>query len=244
MNLCRLVLLRGAVPFLLSAGFVMAWFPGEAVAAAPVVTITPVAGASASGSYQDGEVVNITVQRNSVFTPGDKVNVLECADPQGTTANLPKDISGCDGLTIQGDTVLVQPGGAVSLSRYPIYQLPSRTLGEQANAQPVCDRVDECVLYVGQNQNDFTQPKLFSAPFTVTPASGAPVVASGSATSSATSSPPAATATTAPSTAAASDSQGSLAFTGPGRLLAWMAAIGGALLVAGAAGRRWARLHP
>jgi len=233
--------LRVAGLFLVCAGFAVACFPRVGEAATPVVTVTPIAGTSTSGSYQDGEIVSVTVQRNSAFTPGDKVNVLECSDPKGAEASLPKDISGCDGLTIQGDTALVQPGGSVSVPRYTIYQLPSPTLGEQANAQPVCDHVNQCVLYVGQNQNDFTQPKLFSSPFTVMPASSAPAVASGSATSSDTVSPPA---TTTPSTAPTGDAQGSLALTGPGPLLVWLAAIGGVLLVAGVVGRRWARAHP
>lgn len=133
-------------------------------AAASGVTVTP------GGPFTDGETVTVTVGPNGVFTPNARVNVLECADPGGTAANLPTDDSTCDGNTIQGATVLVHSDGSVSAPNYTLYQLPSAALGEQPNFQPVCNQSSPCVLYVGQDQNNFTQPKMFSAPFTVGPA--------------------------------------------------------------------------
>jgi hypothetical protein len=225
---------------LVGVAVAVAFFPGRGVAATPVVTITPSAGASGRDSFTDGETVTVSVANNSIFKPGAKVNILECADPNGTEANLPKDIGSCDGLTIQGDTVLIQPGGAISFPGYTIYRLPSLILGEQSNAQPVCDGTDECVLYVGENQNDFTQPKLFSSPFTVSAAAGASSLPP-AAPSTATSSTPT---TVSASGASGGNAQGSLAFTGSGSSLLWLLAGGGVLLLAGGAGRRWTRADP
>jgi len=225
---------------LMATGCAVGCFPERAAAATPVVMVTPSGGSSTSNSFQDGEVVTVAVSKNSVFTPGVKVNILECADPQGTVANLPKDISSCDGETIQGDTVLVQRNGAVSESHYTLYRLPSTTLGEAPDGVPVCNTSNECVLYVGQDQNDFTQPKLFSPPFTITPTSSASSAPTGATTSAGASS---ASATTAPSSATSDDPQASLAFTGPGEALPWLVGGGGVLLVVGGLGRRWMKVR-
>ncbi len=231
---------RGGGIVLVAAACAVICFPGSGSAATPAVTITPTSGAATSGSFQDGEVVTVTVKDNSTFTPGAKVNILECADPQGIAANLPRSISTCDGDTIQGDTVLVKPGGGISESTYTIYQLPSTTLGERPDGQPVCNAGNQCVLYVGQNQNDFTQPKLFSSPFIVATASGTAGSPPGTGTSSngATSATP--TTTSVPATT--TDPRGSLAFTGAGEALPWLLAAGGVLLLLGGVGRRWTRV--
>jgi hypothetical protein len=239
----RVGLLRSAGIALVGTTLALGLAPGRAFAAVPVVVITPVAGPAAPAPFQDGEVVKLSVKSNSTFTPGTRVNILECADPQGTSANLPKDIGSCDGLTIQPNTVLVQSDGAITVPQYTIYRLPNPVLGEQSNAQPVCDDTDQCVLFVGQDQNDFTQPKIFSSPFTV--------VASATAASTATTStgpssslPSAPLAGAAGSSSTATNAQSSLAFTGTGSWLPWLVAIGGVLVVAGSLGRRRMRVHP
>jgi hypothetical protein len=140
---------------------------------------------------QSGGSITVSIGANSIFTPHSHVNILECADPGGSSANLPKDITTCDGNSIQGNTVLVAVDGSFSTS-YTVYSLPNALLGEQSNAQPICDQTHQCVLYVGQNQNDFTAPKLFSPAFAVAASS------SGSSTSS----------TTSPSTTSSTNSTG------------------------------------
>jgi hypothetical protein len=228
------VSIRAITGVLFASALAVACFSSAAGATTPAVTITPVGSASTSGTVHDGEVVTVSVTDNSVFTPGAKVNILECADPQGAVENLPKDIGSCDGETIQGDTVLVKPGGSITEARYTIYRLPSTTLGERPDGQPVCDAGDQCVLYVGQDQNDFTQPKLFSSPFIVTSnsTSTAPAVAAASGT--ATSIAP--TAGTSSSGLGAGDPPASLALTGPGAALPWLVLTGAILLVAGGVG--------
>jgi hypothetical protein len=163
----------------------------------PAGASTPTLTVSPSTNLHDGESVSVSIGPNSVFTPSSRVNILECADPGGSVANLPKSDSTCDGNTIQGNTILVAANGSASDQNYTIYLLPSPDLGEQSNNQPVCNQTNPCVLYVGQNQNDFTAPKVFSTPFTIAPATGA---STSSTTPIATATTP--TATTPPSAAA------------------------------------------
>ncbi|MGO8825905.1 MAG: hypothetical protein ACLQU9_11785 [Acidimicrobiales bacterium] len=215
----------------------------SAGAATPSVTLSP------SGNYTDGQSISVSVGPNSYFTPHAGVKILECADPGGLTANLPTDNITCDGNTIQGDSVLVANNGSFSESNYQVYALPNATLGEQSNAQPVCNQTHACVLYVGQNQNDFTAPKVFSAPFLISPSSGSgattstAAAATGSSAGSTTTTAVAPAASSAVSvsgdqvTSAASVS-GSLADTGPAAELTWLVLSGLGLLLTGAIGRR------
>ena len=99
-------------------------------------------------------------------------SIIECADPGGKTKNLPVNVTACDGNTIQGNTVLVQPNGSFSEHGYQLFALPNApTLGEQSDTRPVCNQKKVCVLYIGQNQENFTAPKMFSAPFTISKSS-------------------------------------------------------------------------
>ena len=132
---------------------------------APGVTIT-----GGSGSpYTNGAVVAISVGANSVFSPNSRIEAIECAAPKGVD---PLSDATCDGNTAQSGTVLVAGDGSFEISHYTIYSLPNTALEETPDVIPVCNFGSECVLYVGQNQNDFTAPKVFSAPFTVQPTSG------------------------------------------------------------------------
>ncbi len=213
--------------------------------APPPLNISP------HGSYHDAQTITVGVGPNGYFTPHARVNVIECADPGGSAANLPKDITTCDGNTIQGNSILVGNDGSFSVSAYPVYLLPSPGLGEQSNAMPICNQATYCVLYVGQDQNDFTAPKVFSAPFVVTPSSGGSTTtagstgSSGSGTVSSTAAPVTSSTTTGagtvgvPTTSTASSSA-ALASTGSPPGTVWMATSAMALLLTGVVGRRLA----
>ena len=144
----------------------------------------PSLNVSPQGNYRDGQTISVAVGPNGYFTPHRGVNVIECADPGGLASNLPKDITTCDGNTIQGNTILVGSDGSFSQTGYTVYLLPSSSLGEQGNFKPVCNQTNYCVLYVGQDQNDFTAPKVFSAPFLIAPGSGTTTTTSTSTGSS------------------------------------------------------------
>jgi hypothetical protein len=225
---------------------------GAAWAGSPSVTM------SSSGTLHDQQTITVSVGPNTLFTPHSRVIILECADPAGTVANLPRDDSTCDGNTVQGDTVLVAANGSFSESAYTIFQLPSSALDESSNDTPVCSQAHVCVLYVGQNQNDFTAPKLFSEPFTVTASSATSaspatmtttttVASAASAASAASTSATANASSGSGASAVASDPTVSLSPTGgtlpntglPGRLPLEVM-MGTALLVVGSIGRRLA----
>jgi hypothetical protein len=233
----------------------------QTVGASPAAPNLTVSGGS---NLHSGQSVSISVGPNGFFTPNSHVNILECADPGGKAANLPKDDSTCDGNTIQGNTVSVAADGSFSAASYSVYSLPNATLGEQANGQPVCNATNPCVLFVGQDQNDFTSPKVFSAPFTVDPSAVSTTTVSGEASSPTTtatsssgstvSSTPGPTDTT-PATASSSSSGSgidpsvsltatpaggatSLASTGPPPRLAWIVGLGSGLAFVGSLGRR------
>ncbi len=215
---------------------------GASASAPPSVTLSP------SGNYTDGQTISVSGGPNGYFTPHADVNILECADPGGSVANLPTDNFSCDGNTIQGTTILVANDGSFSESSYQLYLLPNAILGEQSNDQPICNETHYCVLYIGQNQNDFSAPKVFSAPFLISPSSGTTTSTAAGTTGSKSGSAPTNT-TVAPATAAAisltggqgtstASASGSLADTGPAAELTWLVISGMALLLTGAIGRR------
>jgi hypothetical protein len=128
---------------------------------APSLTLT-------KGPYHNGQLISLSVGPNHFFKPYSHVNVLECADPKGKAEKLPTSAATCDGNTIQSNTILVKKNGSFSEHRYELFSLPNATaLGEPADNQPICNSSKMCVLYVGENQESFTAPKLFSVPFSI-----------------------------------------------------------------------------
>jgi hypothetical protein len=207
---------------------VIVLWPTDAFASTPI-TLSPSPGA---GGYRSGQDVEVSVGANSLFAPGSRIIIIECADPGGSSANLPTSLSDCDEDTVEADTVLVQANGSFTEHAFTLYSLPNSLLGEGPTWLPVCNQSHQCVLYVGENQDDFTQPKMFSQPFTFTPAASAGTSAPTASASSSTSTISAGVSLT-PST---------LAFTGPDPFTAWLAVIGLSLTVSGIVGRRrWRR---
>jgi hypothetical protein len=158
----RLVLSAVAGALLLAAAGCGGSTSGDA-AGAPAVTITP-------GPYRDGELINLSVGPNHYFTKYANINIVQCADPGGTAANLPRSSASCDGNTAQGPSVLVNSDGSFSFHGYEIWALPNESqLDEASDSRPVCNSTHMCVLYIGQDTNIWTKPKIFSPPFTVSP---------------------------------------------------------------------------
>jgi len=124
-----------------------------------------------SGPFASGQQVEVKLPPSSFASTevGKHVNIEECAAPGGVP---PTDPAACDGLSIQGDTVLINSDGSVDYSNYNIYALPDADIGDTGTT-PKCDLSNPCVLYVGENQNDFTQPGFFTESFTVNPDPGA-----------------------------------------------------------------------
>jgi len=226
----------GFVAFIATSAGAVAIAPYAAASSPPQLQVSP------SGNYQDGEKLTVGVGPNGYFSPHSRVNIIECTDPGGLASNLPKDITTCDGNTIQGTTILVGANGSFSQSDYPVYMLPSSTLGEQNNALPICNQTNYCVLYVGQDQNDFTAPKVFSAPFLISPGPGSTTTTSAGTNAPTGASAAGTTTAVSPSTSVTSTTStvtsGTLANTGVSAGTAWLAVVGMGLVLTGAMGRR------
>lgn len=137
---------------------------GSQLPTSPIPTIT------------DQTTVEVVVPTtNSPLIAGDKAQIYECADTDGLADNLPTDGTTCDGVTVNtGHTLNVGTGGTVDKTNYEIFALPSSALGEGPNGQPICSATSACVLYIGENINDFTAPFVFSQPFFVSGTVGTP----------------------------------------------------------------------
>jgi hypothetical protein len=217
-------------------------------AGTPLVTVTP------SGPYHNGETVSVSVGPNSLFTPEHRIIFIECTDPGGGGSGLPTSVRQCDGNTVQADTVIVARDGSFTEHHFVLYSLPNQAFGELSDAVAVCDTSHPCVLYVGENQEDFTEPKVFSASFTVAATAGSSPTPSGSTPAPAaaptatqppvTSVPPAPESSPSPvavSPAAISPAQatgGTLAFTGMRPIVLWLLWIGSLMFLVGGIGRQ------
>jgi hypothetical protein len=133
--------------------------------AVPVGTVTP------GTPFSSGQQINVVIPANSVFSSTTNLQVVECAAPNGV---VPTSSAACDGNTIQGVTLKSNADGSVNMQTktgqlYPVYALPdSVSLGEGSSG-PTCGSTlaTECILYVGYNYNDFTQPHVWSQLFYV-----------------------------------------------------------------------------
>ena len=252
------ILAIAAVAVVAAVGVTTGLAPATAGASAATVSLSP---GSNGRPYANGTSLTITVSPNSTFAPYSRIEVLECAAPNGVP---PTSDSSCDGNTANGQSVIVAKDGSFEVADYVLYSLPNRALAETAITKPVCNATSECVLYIGQNQNDFTQPKAFSTPFTVepsatsTPTTGAhPATSTGGSTSAgipaaaavggAASSGGSSSGSASGGTASSGTSSGgSGSGGGPGGVLAftgvadlpWLLGIGTTLVVVGTAVRR------
>jgi hypothetical protein len=132
----------------------------------------PVGTVTADTPFSSGQDINVVVPANSILPVHAAVFILECEAPGGVD---PTDTSACDGNTVQGNTVLPASDGSINLQTqkyglYPVYALPDQvTFNENPSGYPDCNLTTECVLYIGDDQSDFTQPHFWSEPFYVAP---------------------------------------------------------------------------
>ncbi len=144
------------------------------------VSLSTIGTVTTGAPYSSGQTIYVSVAANSTlslsnletnggYTGEPAMKAVECSDPGGLTANLPSTPSGhCDGQTLLS-TSAVNADGSFSINNFNIYALPDApTFGENPDSTPVCGiGNNECVLYLGPAQNDFSKPHLFSAPFSV-----------------------------------------------------------------------------
>jgi hypothetical protein len=135
----------------------------------------PVGTFTAGQPFSSGQLINVVVPTNSLFVANTNVNILECSAPNGV---IPISPNACDGDTIQGPSVAPNADGSINYqsatsSLYPVFFTPDSAIGDTASS-PACGNTaaTECILFIGDNQGDFTQPHVWSQPFFVTPTPG------------------------------------------------------------------------
>jgi hypothetical protein len=153
----RLLLASGAV----LAGLAVGPLVGTASATTPTASIQ----GGGVGNPTDGGTY--AVSGTGFPTPAQDPTglvILECADPGGTTANLPVDATTCDGTTSSQNPINTRSDGTFT-DQYTFAAL-STSGGSNIN----CDATDYCVLWVGEDYNNaFTTAGqfAFSAPFEI-----------------------------------------------------------------------------
>jgi hypothetical protein len=150
-------------------------------------TINPCSGCPFTGGvpYGDGQQIDVLVGANSSLnSTGQSANPTfngnyyfeECADPQGTTANLPTSFNGCEAGTLDIEAGVASTGQAES-PNFTVFKLPDPTaVGGPTMTNPPgasCGVAPNyCVIGIfGANPNSgnpgFSFPHLFSAPFQI-----------------------------------------------------------------------------
>ncbi len=127
---------------------------------------------TANTPFSSGQILTVNIPANTVL-PGD-TNVLieECAAPNGV---IPTQSTACDSNTVDSDTITPNsngPGdGSFTYSTYTAYALPDTHIGDPVSSNIHCGNTaaTECILYVGDNVNDFTQPHFWSQAFYINP---------------------------------------------------------------------------
>jgi len=110
-------------------------FAGSADAAG-TITMSP-------GPYANNHAITVSGSGFSLRKSGNTVEILMCSDPGGSTTNLPRDNSSCDGTTVNPNTIVPTANGTFT-DKYTILHL-SPKLGFAIT----CDATHYCVLWVG-----------------------------------------------------------------------------------------------
>jgi hypothetical protein len=173
----------GALSSLAFAGTAGAASPGSGAQVAATVAQSPY---TPGLPFDSGQTITVTAPANTIFSPTENVEIAECAAPFGV---LPTLSSSCDTNSLDADTIFPNPDGSVDYTNYTVYKLPNAfSLGETPTTTPVCGNTPatECVLYIGNDVEDFTTPHFFTNTFyvvadptdsgTVNPGDGTPEV--------------------------------------------------------------------
>jgi hypothetical protein len=230
---------------------VFASHAGAADLSSGAVTIQTSSGSTAKNPLVNNQVVDVSVGPNSTLSQSSLeaagfpsgvvgMKVIQCEDPGGQAANLPQNLSTCAPATLDNGPG-PQANGSVSIEGFTIYTVPDVAVLGASNGT-TCDAAHYCVLGIFSNQEDFSKPHLFSAPFEVAGGT-APTTGSSSTGSSATGSSGSSDPQTsgAGASAGVSVSPATLANTGAPTLWPWLLGVGCILLLLGSSLRYFHR---
>jgi hypothetical protein len=135
--------------------------PNAATALSPFTPNTP---------FSSGQGINVVVPANSLFPATQNILIVECSAPNGAIPTTP---AACDGNTINSSSIEPNTDGSIDFNAetgapYPVFFTPDPNFGENSSTPSCGDTAaTECILYIGNNQNDFTAPHVWSNPFFV-----------------------------------------------------------------------------
>jgi hypothetical protein len=195
-------------------------------------------GDVADNPLSDGEVVDVAVAANSELKRSSleaagypsgavPIKMLECADSGGEASNLPTEPTECDPTTVAA-TAILQSDGSLLLKGFTIYALPDLAVLGPSNGT-VCDASHECVVGIFSDQNDFTKPHIFSAPFEVASSPASDSDTAGSAANT----PGTGANSNATSSSGSAGASVALANTGSPTLWPWLVGLGAAMFIGG-----------
>ena len=208
---------------------------GKSYASGSTGTVT--APTAPAGPYADGQTITVSGTGFATRASGNTIEIIECADPDGTPTNLPQDNSSCDGTTENSNTIVPATDGSFT-DQYPITELDTVVSGGGYESNINCNATNYCVLWIGEDDvNNFTgttdQPVAFSPPFLINPASGGGTTTTTEPTTTTTELSASAAETSPTSSAGPTSSATSLAFTGVGALVGLLTFLGGLMVVGG-----------
>jgi hypothetical protein len=153
--------------------------PGSAVPTGPVSAGTPDSGYTPGQPFGSGQIINVVVPANDVLPVDTDLQFVECSAPNGV---IPTQSSACDGNTLEDSegslledtTVKPNPDGSVNLIAdsdltYAVLSLPDSTVLGENSGGPECGdtAATECIIYIGDDYLDLSQPNVWSQPFFV-----------------------------------------------------------------------------
>ncbi len=150
---------------------------------AQVATAQAQAPYTAGQPFDSGQQIDVVVPStcddvggvysDCLFTPTTLVHVVECSAPNGV---IPSSPSACDGNTIgdaspEADGSMDYANDSTSGNLYTVYYLPDSYTLKEPSTGPQCGNTaaTECILYIGDDQGNFTANHVWSQPFFVDP---------------------------------------------------------------------------
>jgi hypothetical protein len=142
----------------------------------------PYANITGGTPFSSGQQINVVIPATEnatdtgpLFNTTEALLVVECSAPNGV---IPTSTSACNGDTVGPGSLFANSDGSVNYVDstglfYPVYFTPDSALGDTATS-PKCGNTSatECILYIGTDFDDFTEPHVWSQPFFVNATAG------------------------------------------------------------------------
>ena len=127
--------------------------------------------------FASGQNINAVIPANTAFVfSGQQHGEADRRVAWVQNGVVPTLTTACDGLDqSRAPPLWPTPDGSFTLTNYTVYALPDLvSLGEGSGGPAGATPATECILYIGDNYEDFTAPHLWSDPFFIEPNNASP----------------------------------------------------------------------